>query len=1431
MESVGEGTKALHSCLKAIKIHSIDEKILEQVLEQGPWLIWNTPLILLKWSPNMSLSKDKVTKVPVWVKLHRVPTVVAYSEDGLSLIGSQIRKPIMLDAFTSSVCVDPWGRIGFARALIEVSAEADRKHEKLLWQYLMKMGRGVLRNELKWNMNESRLYVWIVMFLGIHRNKGKNKNGWNMKKSNGVKVSNPNSSSYYRLVATQKVTNKKNDTTASEVGESSWGKKSTNVENNNGIKLKNLFEKLNEITTIVDPSGVTEKSIDSMDKQNNEDLDSEVEEISNANLCTKGYRIILVWNVDVVNVMVLSQTNQVMHVKVNYKDTNKIIFCSFIYVGNLPAERRLLWANLGLHKNVVRGCPWILMSDFNVALNLEDNYSDLSSLNSAMYEFEDCVSKIEVMDVNSTGLHYNWNQKPKGGGALKILNIAMNKPKPFKFFNFLTFKSKFCDVVASRWKMDVSGHDIFQVVSKMKALKNPFRKLVHDHGNLHDRVNKLRLELDEVQKELDRNPDDAILKEEEAVYVKSFAEAKIDEECFLKQKVKVEWLEVGNSNSTYFHKSVESRNQRSRIEVIRDADNAEITGSLVADAFVSHYHQFLGTTMDCDELVMEGLFEKKVSDTSNLNMVRYITNEYIKAAMSGIGDGRSPGPDGYTSAFFKKSWDILGSDICSAVRDFFSNSQLLKEINHTFIALIPKGIKEVVSKNQSAFVSGRRISNNILITQELMHSYHINHGLLRCAFKIDIQKAYDTVDWRFLKNNLLCFGFHPTMVSWIMSCLTSTSFSININGDIHGYFKGGRGLRQDDLFIFARGEIESSHLIMKSFGELPVKYLGVPLISSRFLTRIVRSLSKELRTVLGSGRISIIQNIQQHLCEQQRIINLCFTDDLFLFARGYPNSVRVIIDALEEFKNVLGLVLSIPKSTAFFCNVPTALKASIFNSMPFAECTLPIKYLGVPLISFRLLYRDYKVLVEKLESRVNDWRNKFLSLAEQLMRGFLWCQVDMKKGNAKVAWEAVCLPYREGGLGIRRLDDFNVALMATHVCAFTGMSFVPPCLVDVLAFLISSKGSSVSNVISRIVLAARTYCLWNEWNSRLFKKKKSNADQIVQLITTLVQMKLVTFRFKKMSTGSHLLLEQWKIPSSCFDHDRSSRYLTPRDITSAGFNIKNCVVNLIANGGWLWPQAWLLKAPDLGLVPVPTIIDTRAKTGVPFESPRFCPLGFLGKGFLRRQAQLDAFPPYVWVSGGSEAILHAVNRLIEGYGDDVGLLMLLVDFKNAFNLVDQEVMLRKVRLCCHAVSRWVEFCYSNPARLYYGEHTLWSCQGVPQAFLCKLGIWTMVLLLGILRLWGRLAGVFSANIAQPLHGVKLLGGTASVNFDFCNDLVMKRVDKTIVLMDAVAKINDPQCELLLLRSCMERIVIASGPGFDDWQWRLATLPFAFWGLG
>nr|GEX16651.1 putative reverse transcriptase domain, reverse transcriptase zinc-binding domain protein [Tanacetum cinerariifolium] len=186
----------------------------------------------------------------------------------------------------------------------------------------------------------------------------------------------------------------------------------------------------------------------------------------------------------------------------------------------------------------------------------------------------------------------------------------------------------------------------------------------------------------------------------------------------------------------------------------------------------------------------------------------------------------------------------------------------------------------LVNINQLAFVPGRRISDNILLTQELMRNYHRNRGPPRCAFKVDIQKAYDTVDWNFLRSILVGFGFHHVMVEWIMTCVSTTSYSICINGNLHGWFRGKRGLRQGD-----------------------------PL--SPYLFTLVM----EVLTLMLQHRVHTTEAFHfHHLCEQQRIVNLCFADDLFLFARGHMDSVMVIMDALDEFKKASGLVPSIPKT-------------------------------------------------------------------------------------------------------------------------------------------------------------------------------------------------------------------------------------------------------------------------------------------------------------------------------------------------------------------------------------------------------------------------------------------------------------------------------------------------------------------------------------
>ncbi|GJZ37313.1 hypothetical protein Tco_0583504 [Tanacetum coccineum] len=391
-----------------------------------------------------------------------------------------------------------------------------------------------------------------------------------------------------------------------------------------------------------------------------------------------------------------------------------------------------------------------------------------------------------------------------------------------------------------------------------------------------------------------------------------------------------------------------------------------------------------------------------------LDMIRPVSNKEVKEAMFLMGNDKSIGLDGYTASFFKSAWDIVGSDVTRAVsygafslvndyRPISCCNVLFKCISKIIANRIKECLKRLVSPNQSAFVPGRSITDNILLTQEIMHNYHLDRGVPRCAFKVDIQKAYDTVDWEFLKVVLIGFGFHNRMVSWIMECVSTTSFSICINGSLHGYFKGKRGIRQGD-----------------------------PLSPYLF------TLIMEVLTLMLHRRIRESNNFTYHrFCSKLELINLCFADDLFLFAHGDVSSAMVIKEALDEFKDASGLTPSMPKCTAYFCNVLNHTKLAILHILPFEEGRLPVKYLGVPLVSSRLIFRDCKELVEKVQNRVNDWKNKSLSIAGRLQ--LIQSVMGLCKGKAKVSWEDVCLPKQECGLGIRRLEHFNKALMVSHI--------------------------------------------------------------------------------------------------------------------------------------------------------------------------------------------------------------------------------------------------------------------------------------------------------------------------------------------------------------------------------------------------------------
>ncbi|GKB84356.1 hypothetical protein Tco_0956628 [Tanacetum coccineum] len=246
---------------------------LEQVLDKGPWLIRNQPLFLTKWSPKITLSKDKVTKVPVWVKAHKVP-VVAYSEDGLSLIATQIGKPIMFDAFTSAMCAEPWGRLGFARALIEVTAEKELKHEVTMAVLVVDgEGHAMAKMEIEYEWKPPRCSECLVFG---HANEQCPKRVKDVPKEDATAQSDGFTTVQNHKMKGKKAGNNKHDLLRVL---------SCKLVHHNPFDVLNAMENVNEMG---ESGGGKEETITVKDKENDTDYESEVEEMVSEYDTTKG---------------------------------------------------------------------------------------------------------------------------------------------------------------------------------------------------------------------------------------------------------------------------------------------------------------------------------------------------------------------------------------------------------------------------------------------------------------------------------------------------------------------------------------------------------------------------------------------------------------------------------------------------------------------------------------------------------------------------------------------------------------------------------------------------------------------------------------------------------------------------------------------------------------------------------------------------------------------------------------------------------------------------------------------------------------------------------------------------------------------------------------------------------------------------------------
>ncbi|GAU23029.1 hypothetical protein TSUD_336770 [Trifolium subterraneum] len=537
----------------------------------------------------------------------------------------------------------------------------------------------------------------------------------------------------------------------------------------------------------------------------------------------------------------------------------------------------------------------------------------------------------------------------------------------------------------------------------------------------------------------------------------------IQEETYWRQRAKMHWLKEGDLNTNFFHMSASSRQRAKKIEKLMNEDNMAVTTQPELCEVARNYFDqlFKAKTAAHDSIL--ALMVPKITIEDNARLVAPITKEELKAALFQMHPDKSPGPDGFNPAFYQHFWELCGNDIYEAVQEWLNRGFFPSSLNETNICLIPKcenpiSMKDMrpislcnvlykvvskllanrlkgcldkcVSEEQSAFVEGRSILDNALIAIEVIHALkrRTRGRKGELALKIDISKAYDKVDWGFLRGMLERLGFANQWIQWMMLCVSSVNYSVLVNFEKAGPIFPGRGLRQGD-----------------------------PLSPYLFIL-VTEGLTALIKNYVARGDLHGIQ-----ICRgAPKVSHLLFADDCFLFCRSTLEETNQLMSILKIYEEASGQEINLTKSEVFFSrNLSVAAQEDLSRIMGVKHVLGTGSYLGLPSMIGRRKKEVFAYLKDRVWKRINSWRGRALSKAgkeimiksvlqaipsyvmsiyllpestikdiERMLNSYWWGGGGNNKGIRWLAWDRMTHPKAFGGMGFRDLHAFNLAMIA-----------------------------------------------------------------------------------------------------------------------------------------------------------------------------------------------------------------------------------------------------------------------------------------------------------------------------------------------------------------------------------------------------------------